>query len=202
MFEAFAADVTDEAAIASVFSKFGVPDIPVNNAGVFPDSGPFVDEDLKAWFTGFQINVLGTAVVTQQFLRAKGPEKKAIVLNVSTLAAHFRAPLVGWSGYGSSKLAQARIFEHIRFEHPEVRFTNIHPGQIASDGFNRSGAPEPADGMTDGGMAGKFYVWAATEQADFLGGRFAWAEWDIEELKRKEAEIVSKDLLRVTFEGI
>lgn len=200
-FVAFSADVTDEAAIAGVFDTFGAPDIIVNNAGQFPDDGPFSKQDLRAWWAGWETNVLGSAVVTQKFLQAKHVPKGAIVLNVSSMAAHMRFPLIGWSGYNGSKLAQARIFEYIRFEHPDVRFINVHPGSIESDGFTRSGASEPSDGMTSGELAGQFFAWLATDQADFLSGRFVWAEWDIEELKARRKDIEDGDLLLTTIDG-
>lgn len=201
VFEAFTADITDGPAIAAVFNTFGIPDILVNNAGGFFNDGPFVEQDLKRWWSGFEINVLGTATVSQKFLQALGPGKKAVVLNVSSVAAHMRFPLIGWSGYNGSKLAQARIFEYIRFENPDVRFVNIHPGNIASDGFTGSGASVPPGGMTDGKLAGEFFAWVSTDEAEFLSGRFVWAEWDIEELKAKKTEILEKDLLLTTIDG-
>lgn len=201
IFIAYASDITDEAGIAAVFKDFGVPDILINNAGVFPDDGVFVKQDLKSWWYGFETNILGTAIVTQQYLKAKGNTASGIVLNCSTLAIHSRWPLLGWAGYNSSKLAQARIFETLRFEHPETRFLSIHPGQIESDGYSRSGAPEPEQGMTDGKLAGQFFAWAATEEAEFLKGRFVWAEWDIDDLKAKKDEIIEKDLLSITIDG-
>jgi NAD(P)-dependent dehydrogenase (short-subunit alcohol dehydrogenase family) len=199
-FDAYAADVSDQDAVAAVFQDFGVPDVLINNAGAFPDDGPFLNQDLKSWWSGFETNILGTAVVTQKYLQAKGPNAPGIVLNCSTLAIHFRAPLHGWAGYNSSKLGQARIFETLRFEHPEVRFLSIHPGQIDTDGFERSGAPRP-DEMTDGQLAGQFFAWAATDAAEFLSGRFVWAEWDIDELKARKQEILEKDLLLTTIDG-
>ncbi|KAF4332368.1 3-oxoacyl [Fusarium beomiforme] len=200
VFEAFAADITDELAIAAVFQSFGAPDVLINNAGHFPDEGPFVTQDLNAWWSGFEINILGTAIVTQQYLKTK-KSAGGVVLNVSSMAAHMRFPLSGWSGYNGSKLGQARIFENIRFEHPDVRFVNIHPGNLESDGFTRSGASAPPDGMTDGTLTGQFFAWASTDQAGFLSGRFVWAEWDIEELKAKKDEILEKDLLLTTIDG-
>ena len=200
-FEAYTADITDGPAIAAVFKVFGTPDILVNNAGHFPDEGPFVEQDLKSWWSGFEINVLGTATVSQKFLQILEPGKKAIVLNVSSCAAHMRFPLIGWSGYNGSKMAQLRIFENIRFEHPNVRFVNVHPGNIESDGFTRSGASAPPGGMTDGKLAGEFFAWLSTEEAEFLSGRFVWAEWDVEELKGNKAEILEKDLLLTTIDG-
>jgi NADP-dependent 3-hydroxy acid dehydrogenase YdfG len=199
-FTAYATDIADEDAVIAMFKSFGTPDVLINNAGVFPDSGPFVNENIKDWWKGFEVNVLGTAIVTQKYLIAKGKNTPGIVLNCSSMAAHFRFPLQGWSGYNSSKLGSARIFEALRFEHPEVRFINIHPGQIDTDGFARSGAKE-APVMTDGILAGHFFAWAATDEAEFLSGRFVWAEWDVEELMRKKEEILDKDLLLITVDG-
>jgi NAD(P)-dependent dehydrogenase (short-subunit alcohol dehydrogenase family) len=200
-FVAYSADVTDEAAITSVFDSFGAPDILINNAGHFPDDGPFVDQDLKTWFSGFEINIFGSANVTQKFLKAKPKNKSAHVLNVSSMAAHMRFPLIGWSGYNASKMGAARIFENIRFEHPEVHFVNVHPGNIESDGFTKSGASAPPSGMTDGELAGQFFAWLATTEAEFLSGRFVWAEWDIEELKARKDDILEDDLLLTTIDG-
>lgn len=199
-FTHYAADIIDQHAVAAVFKDFGVPDVLINNAGVFPDDGPFISQDLKQWWKGFETNILGTAVVTQNYLRIKGADTPGVVLNCSSMAAHMRHPLKGWSGYNSSKLGQARIFETLRFEHPEVRFISIHPGQVDTDGFDRSGAPRPAD-MTEGMLAGEFFAWAASDEADFLRDRFVWAEWDIDELKAKKEEILEKDLLLITIDG-
>ena len=196
---AYTATITDEEAIAAVFEDFGFADILINNAGVFPDDGPFIKQDLKQWFTGFEVNVLGTAVVTQKYLQAKGPDTPAIILNCTSMAAHMRFPLHGWSGYNSSKLAQARMFETLRFEHPETRFISIHPGQVDTDGYARSGAPGAP--QTSGTLAGQFFAWAATDEAEFLRDRFVWAEWDIDELKAKKGKILEEDLLLVTIDG-
>ncbi|MCJ1355271.1 MAG: hypothetical protein MMC33_005262 [Icmadophila ericetorum] len=201
IFEAYAADITDGPAITAVFKAFGPADILVNNAGQFPDDGLFIDQDLKKWWSGWEANVLGTAIVSQKFLQALGPGKKAVVLTVTSMAAHMRFPVLGWSGYNASKLAQARIFESIRFEHPDVRFVNVHPGVIESDGFTGSGAPVPPGGMTEGKMAGDFFAWLSTDEAEFLSGRFVWAEWDVEELKARKDEILEKDLLLTTIDG-
>lgn len=32
-------------------------------------------------------------------------------------------------------------------------------------------------------LPGQFAVWAASDEAKFLHGRFVWAEWEMEELK-------------------
>lgn len=55
--------------------------------------------------------------------------------------------------------------------------------------------------MTDGTLAAQFFVRLATEEAAFLSGRFVWAEWDIDELKAKESQIIDDDLLFTTIDG-
>jgi NAD(P)-dependent dehydrogenase (short-subunit alcohol dehydrogenase family) len=198
-FTPYAVDVVDEEGIKAMFSDFGVPDILVNNAGVFPDNGLFLDQELEKWWNGIGTKVLGTANVTQKYLQAKG-SAPGIVLNCSSMASVMRFPLKGWSGYTTSKLAQARIFEFLRFEHPETRFNTIHPGEIETNGFETSGAPKHDD-MTDGKLTGLFFAWAATEEAAWLKDRFLWAEWDIDELAERKEEILEKDLLLTTIDG-
>jgi hypothetical protein len=46
-----------------------------------------------------------------------------------------------------------------------------------------------------------FCVWLTSEKSEFLRGRMIWANWDVEELKAKEAQIVEQDLLRVDLKG-
>ena len=54
-------------------------------------------------------------------------------------------------------------------------------------------------------MAGHFAVWAASDEARFLQGRFVWAKWDIENLKTgKIRERIDEDpqFLRVGVHGL
>jgi hypothetical protein len=40
-------------------------------------------------------------------------------------------------------------------------------------------------------------VWLTKERRQWLGGRFLYANWDVEELVKKEDEVVSGDLLKM-----
>ena len=51
-------------------------------------------------------------------------------------------------------------------------------------------------------LVGNFINWAASEDADFLAGRFAWMQWDVEELRKRKEEILEKDLLMYTIGGL
>ena len=43
----------------------------------------------------------------------------------------------------------------------------------------------------------------ASEEAEFLNGRYVWANWDVEELKERKGEILGDaGLLTLSLEGI
>jgi hypothetical protein len=52
-------------------------------------------------------------------------------------------------------------------------------------------------------LPASFQVWlAAGTQADFLKGRFLWANWDVEELLARREEIEGSLLLKVQLTGV
>lgn len=46
-----------------------------------------------------------------------------------------------------------------------------------------------------------FIVWAASPEADFLKGKFVFANWDVEELKVKKDQIIKENLLEIWLVG-
>ncbi|KUJ22346.1 NAD(P)-binding protein [Mollisia scopiformis] len=198
-FSYFVADIRDTNAVKAMFKSFGAPDVLVNNAGFLVVPEIFKTVDLKEWWEGFEVNILGTAIVTQEFLRAKPEGKEAVVINVNTIAAHLGTNYPKLSAYSSSKAALARLSESLQAETPEVRFVSIHPGAIDTDMYVKS-EMGPFD-MTEVDLAANFMLWLASPEADFLKGRFAWVHWDIDELKAKKEEILSGDLLKYTLGG-
>lgn len=54
-------------------------------------------------------------------------------------------------------------------------------------------------------LPGQFAVWAASEEAKFLHGRFVWAKWDVNELRQgKLREMIDNDpeFLQVNVKGM
>ena len=53
-------------------------------------------------------------------------------------------------------------------------------------------------------LPGNFAVWAATEQAAFLHGRYCWAGWDVEEMRKElgDKELANQQFLRVAVTGV
>jgi hypothetical protein len=46
-------------------------------------------------------------------------------------------------------------------------------------------------------LAGNLMVWLASPAANFLKGKFIWANWDVDELKERAAEIEGSRLLQL-----
>ena len=49
-------------------------------------------------------------------------------------------------------------------------------------------------------LAAGFIVWLTKEFRQWLGGRFLYANWDVNELEARKDDITSKNLLKVKVE--
>ncbi|KAI4286206.1 MAG: hypothetical protein L6R38_000102 [Xanthoria sp. 2 TBL-2021] len=190
------ADITDQKAIEDAFLSFGTVDILVNNAGFMPDLCPIKDSGLDEWWRGFEINVRGTFIVTQAFLKVASP--CAALVNITAGLVHMNDPLPGYSSYVSSKAASAKFFQMLQHEHPALRVMNVHPGVIQSAMLEKNAQMVAQD---DSSLPASFIVWACSPEADFLKGKFVWANWDAEELKAREEEIRETDFLTLGLNG-
>ncbi|KAF4956796.1 hypothetical protein FGADI_3578 [Fusarium gaditjirri] len=197
------ADISSEKDVQGLFVSLGnrSPDFLINNAGYLPNPSLFVDGDLQEWWRGFTINVYGTALVTQNYLRHRRGAAKAsvtspaVVITLNTIGAFaIRPPQL--SAYGASKAALARWNELVAADTPlsEARFISVHPGAVDTDMADKSGL-KGVFPSTDGDLVGKFVTWLVSEDAAFLAGRFVWVNWDVTELLKRKGEIVEKDLL-------
>ncbi|KAI4121898.1 MAG: hypothetical protein LQ338_006098 [Usnochroma carphineum] len=212
----FVADTTDQTAIENAFVTFSTVDILVHNAGYMPDLIPVKETRLEEWWRGFEINVKGSFIVTQAFLNVASPD--ATLVNVTAGLVHIQAPLPGYSSYLSSKLASAKFFQLVQQEHPAIRVIKVHPGVIQSPMLEKNGSVQAQD---DGKqrtrpsadldismltcfpakLPASFIVWACSPDAAFLKGKFVWANWDVDELKARQAEIQDTDFLTLGLSG-
>ena len=196
-------DISSKSDVKKLFDSLTVsPNVLVNNAGFMATPANFIQADLDEYWEAFTINVYGTALVTQSFLRhreALNPSTPAVVISLNTMGAYsVRVPNL--SSYGASKAALARWSELIAVDVPETtaRFISIHPGTISTAMSIKSGL----DGVfppTDPKLAGDFIAWASSEEARFLAGRFAWVNWDVADLVAAKEEIISKDYYRTSL---
>ena len=200
-------DVSSDTSVKAMFASIKTTlDVLVNNAGFLSKPENFVNADMKEWWQSFEVNVLGTAMVTQRFLQARAKQnakEEAVIINVNTVGAYsVLAPLL--SAYSGSKAAMWRMMEVIAQDAKDTtvlpggaRFISLHPGAVDTAMFDKSELEKLAlFEKTNVQLAADFTVWAASEEAAFLSNRFAWVNWDVDELVARKEEIVEKDMLR------
>ncbi|KAI1014384.1 hypothetical protein LB504_012147 [Fusarium proliferatum] len=107
--------------------------------------------------------------------------------------------------YSITKSAGTMMMQHIAMTVPssEMQVISFEPGLHYTESFERF-TDENSFKWDDIKLPGDFAVWAASEEAEFLHGRFIWAKWDIDELKngplRKKIES-DASLFRVGVKG-
>lgn len=200
----FAVDITDADGVDKVFStvvsSIAPIDIVVNNAAFLPQISPIKSADLRDWWRGFEVNVLGTATVTRAFLATKPADRRGVVININTSVAHYGV-FPAYSSYVASKMAALRMTESFQAENPEVRFVSLQPGGVQTEMYDKFKMPEDY-AMTDLSLPSDMSVWLASDEADFVGGRLIWTNWDAEELIRKKEEIIANNHLTTGLKPI
>lgn len=113
-----------------------------------------------------------------------------------------------YSQTSAARGALTRLLQDAAADTPaeEMQIICLHPGFVLTD-TNAPVFPEPARSQIpfdDASLPANFYVWAATRNAAFLHGRFAWANWDVDELREECAGRFESDpgFLKVGVQGI
>lgn len=126
-----ATDITDEASVAALFAAaneaVGKIDVLINSAGSL-EPGAIGGVDPAKFFNDFQVNVLGTYLVTHNFLAQADGAGTVISFTTGAIATVFP----GMAGYTASKLALVRIMENLHAEHPGIRVFSLMPGIVMS----------------------------------------------------------------------
>lgn len=219
-----AGDVTSRAsmdkALRSISDKVGKIDIFVSNAGVLPRMAPVIgynDDEIRR---AFDVIFMGAFHSLQAFLPLAAPGAK--VLNTGSAIGHWApkdmAP--GVFSYASFKSAALKMFDYFAAENPHIHVVSIQPGIIATEinpeietvfdtgEHELETGPTTRIGKTQADyrcpveLPAHFFVWLASQEAEFLRGKFVWANWDAEELLARRDEIRSSMLLQVTLNGV
>ncbi|KAF7550349.1 hypothetical protein G7Z17_g5777 [Cylindrodendrum hubeiense] len=192
----YVVDVTDAKATSSAVQSFatsihGKIDILIANAGYLSSLNTIADSDPEDWWQGFDITVRGNFNLLQAFHPFAA--ERATVIHNSSSVIHLPF-LEGYSSYRASKLAAYKLFEYYHEENPSLTVIHFHPGLIGGTGLSgKISASVEKFGLVydDVALSGDFAVWAASEEAKFLNGRFVWAAWDVNELKAIKDEIAA-----------
>lgn len=135
-FHGVAFDITDEhataKALAALPESFRDIDILVNNAGLALGTAPAPQVPLKDWQTMVNTNITGLLNVTHLLLPTL-IERKGIVVNLSSVAAHW--PYAGGNVYAGTKafLRQFSLGLRSDLHGKGVRITSIEPGMCETE---------------------------------------------------------------------
>jgi|SRR5947209_18454678 len=106
--------------------------------------------------------------------------------------------MTGLSSYSASKLAALKLNEYLAAENPHLRVFNVHPESIETPMYEKHwstrGGIDAGPAGDDPALPGDFIVWLAGAQAEFLRGRFAWANWDATEMMAMKEQIEADPL--------
>lgn len=126
------ADITNDASVAALFAaakkEVGKIGVLINNAGSL-DGGLVGAVDPTKFFNDFQVNVLGSYLMTHHFLA----QADGVGTVVSITSGAIGAVFPGMAGYTASKLAFARIMENLHVEQPGIRVFTLIPGIVQTE---------------------------------------------------------------------
>lgn len=126
----FVADVTDEAAIATLCSSIDSLDVLVHSAGRVA-FGPLAESSTEQWRALLEVNVTAPATLTRMLLPALRAARGLVVFLNSGAGLRTSA---GLSAYSASKFALTALADALRAEERgQVRVTSVHPGRVATD---------------------------------------------------------------------
>lgn len=122
--------VSVKAAADDFMLRFGTPDLVIANAGVSRGTLTELTEDIPAFQTVFDTNVMGMVHTFSPFIKSMQLAKRGQLVGVASVAGIRGLP--GSAAYSASKSAAITYLESLRIEmRPyEISVTTIAPGYI------------------------------------------------------------------------
>lgn len=194
-------DVTSEdsvrvAAEAAADLLGGSLDVLVNNAGHLEDWKPIAESNPSEWWRTWEVNIKGTYLAAHYFLPMVLESQTKTIINISSGGAHAIFP--GASGYQTTKFALCRLTEFMDKEYHQQGLIaiSVHPGAVKTE-LALNMPPDRQNVLTDTAeLAADTLVWLSRERRDWLSGRFASVNWDMEQLEQKKQDIIERNLLK------
>jgi len=138
-------DVTDDAAVAdmaeTVRAEWGIPDVLVNNAGLFRYA-PLDELTLEGFREQLDVNLTGTFAVTQAFLSAMREREAGHLFFMGSVASVQAYP--GNAGYCAAKHGVRGLARVVREETKDegLRVTTVIPGATYTPTWDGVDLPE------------------------------------------------------------
>ncbi|KAI0397991.1 hypothetical protein F5Y17DRAFT_413078 [Xylariaceae sp. FL0594] len=181
--------------VQSILDGSGL-DVLISNAGYLEDFQPIADSDPSEWWRTWEVNVKGPYLCARYFIPALLRSQTRTLVNVTSGGAHVLFP--GASGYQTTKFALCRFTEFVDKEYrgPGLVAIAIHPGGVKTE-LAMNLPPDWQHVLTDTPeLAADTLVWLCRERREWLSGRFASVNWDMEELERKKEDILRRNLFK------
>ncbi|KIK66739.1 hypothetical protein GYMLUDRAFT_157217 [Collybiopsis luxurians FD-317 M1] len=205
-------DVKDDSSVLALWESLHSQNILVhvlvlNAASSHPRGPDTLSFDKQELMEAFNLNVGGNFLMASKFvkqpLRPSGQQLNLI--NVSSGVIQIYPAQV--NAYASSKGAFVALLGRIAHERPveDVQIISFHPGSIFTETAAKS-MNKDAIKWDQLSLPADYCVWAASPEAACLHGRFAWAHWDVDELKGDEEVLKKleedKGYLKVGVQGL
>ncbi|KAI7545776.1 hypothetical protein KC331_g6016 [Hortaea werneckii] len=189
----YTASINDETRMKQIFDEVGQIDILVLNAAYIHDFGPTIQLKEEQMQASFDTNVIAQWKLVKAFMDLPMPSSGTkTVINISTAGVHLALP--HQAAYISSKAAFAQLCQHLASEHTPkegFRIFSMHPGAIYTPTVAKKMGQNDFP-WEDIDLPANFSLWLSSGQADFLHGRFVWAQWDVDELIALKDRIMSE----------
>ncbi|KAL6878816.1 hypothetical protein J3F83DRAFT_258184 [Trichoderma novae-zelandiae] len=198
-------------ALWSGLQKDGIyVDVLVLNAAAPGKVAPILKSGLKNVWADYEANVRSSLDFAERFYKqtGKGAESRKFLVNVSSIVSYMWSSMAPERpSYGLTKNAATALVQQIAKDTAvnDMQVVSFHPGGVLTDMARAAGAREdmgiPFD---DENLPGQFAVWAASPGAEWLHGRFVWANWDVEEVKAVLGKQIAEEpnFLKVGVEGL
>ncbi|RBR09076.1 uncharacterized protein FIESC28_10016 [Fusarium coffeatum] len=212
VFEGRSCEIDTPASVDALWDKLdsdGIDvDVVVLNAALTSQFGGMTGLGWEEVWKAYEVNVRSSHQFCDRLRKQNlGQGRKKYVVNISTSAIHDFPAASYAPAYSLSKNSAALLLQLLARELPvsEVQFVSIHPGAILTPAAAELGVDETTLDWDDISLPSSTAVWAASDEAAFLNGRFMWSSWDVEELatgeigKRIESD---ENFLRVGVHGL
>lgn len=155
---AVATDVTDEAAVQTLFDRaverFGTVDVLINNAGI-ADSTPIDEMPLDLWRRVIETNLTSAFLCSRAAFRVMKGKKRGRIINIGSISARVprqHSPAYAASKWGLDGLTRSLAIDGREFNiaasifHPGIVATEIAPGAVKLP-ENFAASPEDIAGV-------------------------------------------------------
>ncbi|KAG7113665.1 Short chain dehydrogenase citE like protein [Verticillium longisporum] len=186
------ASLDDTAALWSGIAAQGITvDVLVLSAAAVGGPGALISSSLDTVWAEYVTNVRSQLDFVQRFRAQKGFEdKKKYLVFITTAVIHTPGIDKAMPSYYLTKQASHSLIQTLAdASNPKsLQINLVHPGLIYSEAAIKAGMTSDSLPFDDIKLPADYSVWAATEEATFLHGKFAWAAWDVHELRSEESK--------------